>query len=83
MIPLVVLSIGAIFLLMLLIRQNAVASVSGLFYLVPAVTAIIAYFMFGETLDLVQTAGLVLAMLAVLLIASAQRQQPAAASSPR
>jgi drug/metabolite transporter (DMT)-like permease len=32
-----VLSIGAISLLMLLIRQNAVASVSGLFYLVPAV----------------------------------------------
>ena len=79
----VVLSIGAIFLLMLLIRQNAVASVSGLFYLVPAVTAIIAYFMFGETLDLVQTIGLVLATLAVLLIASAQRQQAAAASSPR
>lgn len=79
----VVLSIGAIFLLMLLIRQNAVASVSGLFYLVPAVTAVIAYFMFGETLDLVQTAGLVLATLAVLLIASAQRQQAAAASSPR
>ena len=79
----VVLSIGAIFLLMLLIRQNAVASVSGLFYLVPAVTAVIAYFMFGETLDLVQTVGLVLATLAVLLIASAQRQQAAAASSPR
>ncbi|WP_193176432.1 DMT family transporter [Oricola nitratireducens] len=63
-----VLSIGAISLLMLLIRQNAVASVSGLFYLVPAVTSVIAWFMFGETLGPVQVAGLVLATLAVLMI---------------
>jgi drug/metabolite transporter (DMT)-like permease len=63
-----VLSIGAISLLMLLIRQNAVASVSGLFYLVPAVTSVIAWFMFGETLGPVQIAGLVLATLAVLMI---------------
>lgn len=69
-----VLSIGAISLLMLLIRQNAVASVSGLFYLVPAVTAVIAYLMFGETLGPTQVAGLGLATLAVLLIA---RPRPA------
>ena len=62
------LSIGAISLLMLLIRQNAVASVSGLFYLVPAVTSLIAWLMFGETLGPVQLSGLVLATLAVLLI---------------
>ncbi|QKV17135.1 DMT family transporter [Oricola thermophila] len=63
-----VLSIGAIFLLMLLIRQNAVSSVSGLFYLVPACTSVIAFLMFGETLTLPQLAGLVLATLAVLMI---------------
>ena len=63
-----VLSIGAVSLLMLLIRQNAVASVSGLFYLVPAVTSVIAWFMFGETLGPVQLAGLVLATVAVLMI---------------
>ncbi|SDO81985.1 Permease of the drug/metabolite transporter (DMT) superfamily [Filomicrobium insigne] len=62
-----VLSIGAISLLMLLIRQNAVATVAGLFYLVPGVTALIAHFMFGETLDLMQIFGLVLATFAVLL----------------
>lgn len=72
-----VLSIGAITLLMLLIRQNAVASVSGLFYLVPAVTAVIAYLMFDERLDAVQMTGLALATAAVLLIASAQRRQAA------
>lgn len=63
----IVLSIGAISLLMLLIRQNAVATVSGLFFLVPAVTAIIAYLMFDETLTPVQLAGLALATVAVLL----------------
>ena len=63
-----VLSIGAISLLMLLIRRSAVASVSGLFYLVPACTSVIAFFMFGETLGPVQLAGLLLATLAVLLI---------------
>lgn len=69
----VVLSIGAIFLLMLLIRQRSAASVSGLFYLVPGVTAVIAYFVFGETLTPVQLAGLVLAALAVLMIAQVPR----------
>ncbi len=45
-----VISIGAIFLLMRLIERDTAARVSGLFYLVPAVTAIIAYAVFGETL---------------------------------
>lgn len=73
-----VLSIGAITLLMLLIRQNAVASVSGLFFLVPAVTSLIAWFMFGETLNATQLSGLVLATLAVLMISGVRlRRTPA------
>ena len=67
-----VLSIGAISLLMLLIRQNAVASVSGLFYLVPACTSVIAFFMFGETLTPIQLTGLALATVAVLMISGAK-----------
>ena len=70
-----VLSIGAISLLMLLIRQSAVASVSGLFYLVPAVTSVIAYFLFGETLGPIQLAGLLLATLAVLMISGVRWPQ--------
>jgi len=46
-----VLSIAAIFLLMVLIREGSVSRVSSLFYLVPASTAIIAFFLFGETLN--------------------------------
>ena len=37
-----VLSIGAIFLLMVMIRDGEMSKVASLFYLVPAVTAVIA-----------------------------------------
>ena len=47
----VVLSIGSIGLLYWLIRRSAATSVASLFYLVPAVTALMAYVLFGEQLD--------------------------------
>ncbi|MBO0905676.1 DMT family transporter [Jiella sp. MQZ13P-4] len=57
----VVLSIGAIFLMMVLIREGAVSKVASLMYLTPGVTAVMGYLLFGETLTLVQLAGLLLA----------------------
>lgn len=62
-----VLSLGAVGLLMLLIRLNSVASVASLFYLVPAATAVIAYFMFGEMLNGVQLAGMAIVIVSVAL----------------
>jgi len=53
-----VLSIGAIFLLMFLIREGAVARVASLFYLVPAVTAVMAWVLFGESLSALQLFGM-------------------------
>lgn len=53
-----VLSIGAIFLLLILIRQGAVSQIASLFYLVPVTAAILAYFLFGETLNLIQLIGM-------------------------
>lgn len=67
-----VLSVGAIFLLMLLIERGAVAGVASLFYLVPGVTALFAWVLFGETLNGVQLAGMAITAAAV-----------AAATSPR
>ncbi|MFU0506014.1 DMT family transporter [Pseudaminobacter sp. NGMCC 1.201702] len=67
-----VLSIGAIFLLMLLIRDGEMSKVSSLFYLVPVVTALMAWALFGEQLTMVQLAGMVLASFGVGL-ATAQR----------
>ena len=46
-----VLSLGAITLLMLLIRHGGVARVSSLIFLVPGVSALMAYGLFGETLS--------------------------------
>lgn len=69
----IVISIGAIFLLMRLIEHDTAARVSGLFYMVPAVTAVIAYFAFGETLGTIQLAGLAIATVAVLLISGARQ----------
>jgi drug/metabolite transporter (DMT)-like permease len=60
-----VLSIGAIFLLMVMIREGEMSKVSSLFYLVPAVTAVIAWVLFGEDLSLVQIFGMALATLGV------------------
>ena len=57
----VVLSIGAIFLMMILIREGAVSKVASLMYLTPGVTAVMAYLLFGETLTPIQLGGLLLA----------------------
>ena len=62
-----VLSLGAIFLLMLLIRKGAVARVASLFYLVPAVTAVMAWVLFGEALTMVQIGGMAITTLGVAL----------------
>ncbi|WP_342640766.1 DMT family transporter [Rhodoligotrophos ferricapiens] len=64
----VVLSIGAISLFTLLLRYGNVSKVAGLFYLVPASTAILAYLLFGETLNLLQIAGMVVCMAGVALV---------------
>jgi drug/metabolite transporter (DMT)-like permease len=61
------LSIGAIALLLVLIRRGAVAGVAALLYLVPPVSALIAYPLFGETLSAVQVAGMGLAAVGVAI----------------
>jgi drug/metabolite transporter (DMT)-like permease len=64
----VVLSIGSIGLLYWLIRRSAATSVASLFYLVPAVTAVMAYVLFGERLDAVAIVGMVACAAAVFLV---------------
>lgn len=64
----IVLSIGAMGLLLMLIRENAVSRTSALFYLVPGVTAVMSFLMFGEQLTIVQLIGLVVVSFAVLLM---------------
>ncbi|HSK39918.1 MAG TPA: DMT family transporter [Arenibaculum sp.] len=63
-----VLSVGAIFLLFLLIRRGAAAKVASLFYLVPPVTALIAWLMFDERLGPSALAGMAIAAAGVALV---------------
>ena len=63
-----VLSLGAIFLLLHLIRQGAATRVASLFYLVPPTTALFAWLLFGETYTWLAAAGMALGMLAVWLV---------------
>jgi drug/metabolite transporter (DMT)-like permease len=62
------LSVGAISLLLILIRRGAVAGVASLFYLVPPVVAVMAFFLFGEHLSVIQIAGMALAASGVALV---------------
>jgi len=51
-----------------LIRHHAATSVASLFYLVPAVTAVMAFVLFDERLDAVAIAGMVACAAAVVLV---------------
>lgn len=62
-----VLSIGAISLLNFLIRQGSAVNVASLFYLTPAITAVLAWLLFNETLTLMMMIGMALTILGVLL----------------
>jgi drug/metabolite transporter (DMT)-like permease len=62
-----VLSLGAVSLLYLLIRRGAATSVSSLFFLTPACTALIAWPLFGETLGPAALLGMALALVGVAL----------------
>jgi len=63
----VVLSAGAISLLYWLLRHGAAADVAGLFYLVPPVTALMAWWMFDEMLGATAFAGMALIAVGVAL----------------
>lgn len=64
----VVLSFGAVSLLYLMIRKGAASKVSSLMYMVPPTAAVIAYFMFGETLSPVALVGMAVAVIGVALV---------------
>ncbi|WP_420391399.1 DMT family transporter [Acuticoccus sp.] len=72
----VVLSILAVLLMLFLIREGAVSRVASLLYLVPGLTAVMAWLMFRETLSAIQLAGLALACVGVAA-ATRQRAVPA------
>jgi drug/metabolite transporter (DMT)-like permease len=63
-----VMSFGAVGLMYWLIRRSSAASFGSLLYLVPAVTALIAYLLFGEKLDAISIAGMVICAVGVFVV---------------
>lgn len=62
-----VMSIAAIVLLLMMIRHGEVSRVATLIYLVPLITALLAFALFGEELSVVQCAGMVVTVIGVWL----------------
>ena len=63
-----VLSVGATMLLLFLLRRGAASRIGSLFYLVPPMTAFMAYLLFGETLGATALLGMAVTALAVALV---------------
>jgi drug/metabolite transporter (DMT)-like permease len=63
-----VMSFGANLVLYWLVRRQAATQVASLFYLTPAVTALMAWVLFGERLDVLSIVGMVACAVAVLLV---------------
>ena len=72
-----VLSFGANLLLFWLIRQQAATSVASLFYLTPAVTALMAWLLFREYLDPLSLIGMAVCAVAVILVNLRPAERPA------
>ena len=72
------LSFGAILLLFFLLKAGSAASVSSLYYLVPAATAIEAYFIFDEHISPISMVGTLITVIGVWLVVSKQKETPAA-----
>ena len=72
-----VLSIAAVGLMYWLIRRSAATSFASLFYLVPAVTALFAFVLFGERLDAVSIAGMLVCAVGVVLANRGTAAKPA------
>jgi drug/metabolite transporter (DMT)-like permease len=62
------LSLGAVMLLYWLIRRGEASRVSSLFFLVPPVTALVAWMVFGETFGPLALAGMALTVIGVALV---------------
>jgi drug/metabolite transporter (DMT)-like permease len=68
-----VLTGGGISLIFMMLRQGRATTVTSYMYLVPAVTALMAWAMFGESLSPPALAGMAVTLLGIWLVAGRQR----------
>jgi drug/metabolite transporter (DMT)-like permease len=76
------LSVSAILLLMLMIREGEAARVASYFYLVPPVTALEAWWLFDENLAPVALGGIAVAVLGVYLVIRPARADAVKSARP-
>ncbi len=62
------LSIGAVMLLMYIIKNGEAGKLSSMFYLVPPLVVVEAHFLFGETLGTLSIAGMMVCIMGVYLV---------------
>jgi len=62
------LSLGAVMLLMYIIRHGEAGRISSMFYLVPPLVVVEAHYLFGETLGLASIGGMIVCVMGVYLV---------------
>jgi drug/metabolite transporter (DMT)-like permease len=77
----IVLSLAAVGLMYWLIRRSAATGFASLFYLVPVVTALMAYLLFGERLDAISIAGMMICAVGVFIVNRGARLTPVAGNA--
>nr|WP_243851104.1 DMT family transporter [Modestobacter marinus] len=73
------LSLGAVLLLLFLLRRGSASGVSSLLYLVPPATAVEAHLLFGEELPLLSLVGVVVTTVGVALVLRPPRRRSSSA----
>jgi drug/metabolite transporter (DMT)-like permease len=71
-----VLTAGGISLMFYMLRHGRVTAVSSTMYLVPSVTAVMAWLLFGETLGAQAIAGMGVTLLGVYLVVARKQETP-------
>jgi len=67
------LSIGAVMLLMYIIKNGEAGRLSSMFYLVPPLVVVEAHYLFGETLGALSIAGMLICLMGVYLVSRSAR----------
>jgi drug/metabolite transporter (DMT)-like permease len=64
----VVVSIGAVSLLYILIRQGEVSQVASIFYLVPVSTVVLSFLIYHQTIDYYGLLGMIITAMGIVLV---------------
>jgi drug/metabolite transporter (DMT)-like permease len=67
------LSLGAVMLLMYIIKNGEAGRISSMFYLVPPLVVTEAHYLFGETLGVISIAGMLICVIGVYIVSQSAK----------